>query len=174
MNNDDLYFDGKYRIPSSRLKGWDYRNPFLYFITICTKNKIPFFGHVEKGVMRLNDLGKFAYDYMQGISTHKDDADLIIHVVMPNHVHAIIKLKGKISEKKINKFGPLIPGSLSALVNHYKGRVTTYANKNGLPWNGWQDLFHDHIIRGHSQYEKICDYIATNPSNWKSDRYYFH
>ncbi len=135
---------------------------------------IPFFGHIEKGVIQLNELGQFAFDYIQGINTNKDNARLIIHVVMPNHVHAIIKLKNKVSAKKANKFGPILPGSLSSLINHYKGRVTKYANKNNLPWNGWQERFHDHIIRDFAQYEKIHDYIATNPRNWKSDKYFRH
>ncbi len=34
IENDDLYFEEKYRISSARLKGWDYRNPALYFIRI--------------------------------------------------------------------------------------------------------------------------------------------
>jgi hypothetical protein len=41
MDNDDLYFDGKYRIPSARLKGWDYRTSADYYITICTRDMVP-------------------------------------------------------------------------------------------------------------------------------------
>lgn len=174
MKKDDLYFQGKYRIPSARLKDWDYRNPALYFVTICTKNMILFFGQIKNGIMQLNNLGQFASEYMISINTHKDNAMLINHIVMPNHVHAIIELKNKKSEKKANKFGPLLPGSLSSLINHYKGRVTKYANNNNLPWNGWHERFHDHIIRDINQYEKIYNYITTNPLNWKSDRYFRH
>jgi putative transposase len=39
-------FQNKYRIPSARLSNWDYGSAALYFITICTQNRICFFGDV--------------------------------------------------------------------------------------------------------------------------------
>ncbi|WP_445664219.1 hypothetical protein [Fodinibius sp. AD559] len=35
---------------SIRLKGWDYRNPGLYFITICTKDQQHHFGGSGMGL----------------------------------------------------------------------------------------------------------------------------
>jgi REP element-mobilizing transposase RayT len=172
MEKKDLYFWGKYRIPSARLEGWDYRVPAQYFITICTKRMVPWFGFVGEGKMILNELGRFAFDFMQGINDHKGNARVINHVVMPNHVHAIILLKNEFSEKKLNEYGPLLAGSLSALVNHYKGRVTKFANTNQLPWGGWQERFHDHIIKNVASFDNINQYISKNPSNWQSDRYF--
>jgi hypothetical protein len=40
MNDANSKFKGKYRITSSRLKGWDYSLPGHYFVTICTKYHI--------------------------------------------------------------------------------------------------------------------------------------
>gem|GEM_PF-4324581 len=37
-----------------RLKGYDYTQPGSYFITICTHNRIPLFGDMVDGEMRLN------------------------------------------------------------------------------------------------------------------------
>lgn len=39
-------FQNKYRIPSARLKGYDYGSHGLYFVTICTKEKIHYFGNI--------------------------------------------------------------------------------------------------------------------------------
>ena len=39
-------FQNKYRIPSSRLKGYDYGSQGMYFVTICTKNKNHYFGTI--------------------------------------------------------------------------------------------------------------------------------
>ena len=39
-------FQNKYRIPSARLKGYDYGSNGLYFVTICTKEKIHYFGNI--------------------------------------------------------------------------------------------------------------------------------
>ena len=172
MKNKDLLFQEKYRIPSARLEGWDYRNPGLYFITICTKKMIPQFGQIISDSMELNQLGQFAYDYMTRINERKENVMVINHIVMPNHVHAIIKLENKIQQKELNQFGPLLTGSLSSLINHYKGCVTKYAKSKNLYWTGWHERFHDHIIRNINQFDKIDNYISNNPQKWKSDRYY--
>jgi putative transposase len=167
----DLFKD-KYRIATARLRSWDYRNSGYYFITICTKNMEHRFGSVEDNVMQLNELGQFASEYLARINEKKKNARLINHVVMPNHVHAIVHLKNKIADKNPNTFGPLLSGSLSALVNQYKSRVTKYANLNSLPWNGWHPLFHDHIIRNPQSFEKINNYITSNPQFWNTDCYF--
>ncbi len=36
-----LLFRNKYRIPSTRLRGWDYTSAGLYFVTVCVKNRVP-------------------------------------------------------------------------------------------------------------------------------------
>lgn len=39
-------FQNKYRIPSARLKGYDYGSHGMYFVTVCTKNKNHYFGTI--------------------------------------------------------------------------------------------------------------------------------
>ncbi len=39
-------FQNKYRIESTRLHDWDYGSNGYYFITICTKNKLYYFGEI--------------------------------------------------------------------------------------------------------------------------------
>ena len=36
----------------------------------------------------------------------------------------------------------------------------------------WQRSYHDHIIRGESDYNKIWEYIDTNQIKWESDCFY--
>ncbi|MBU3659553.1 MAG: transposase [Flavobacteriales bacterium] len=77
-------------------------------------------------------------------------------------------------------FDPTTPGSqrfqnigkntLSAVVGSYKSAVTKYANRLGYP-NGWQRLFHEHIIRNDAEYQRISDYIVANPENWEKDKF---
>ena len=40
-------FKGRYRITSSRARWWDYGNNGSYFVTVCTRNKVHFFGEIE-------------------------------------------------------------------------------------------------------------------------------
>ncbi|MGV8815590.1 MAG: hypothetical protein ACOH2D_15925 [Gelidibacter sp.] len=39
-------FRNKYRIESTRLQNWDYGSNAAYFVTICTKNRIHYFGDI--------------------------------------------------------------------------------------------------------------------------------
>jgi putative transposase len=167
----NVYRD-KYRTSSLRLKNWDYRNAGKYFITICTKNRALSFGSIVEGKMELNDLGRFAYDYLNNLNLHNEYVKMIIHVIMPNHLHAILQLKGIPEQKQTATFGPLQSGSLSSFLNQYKGKITKYATKNQFLWEGWQDSFYDHIIRNDQDYENIYNYIRNNPSQWENDRFY--
>jgi len=47
-------YKNKYRVESTRLKGWDYTAHGHYFITICTHNKQPFFGEIVGGEIQIN------------------------------------------------------------------------------------------------------------------------
>jgi REP element-mobilizing transposase RayT len=83
-------YKNKYRIPSARLRYWDYGANAAYFITICTKNKQIFFGSVSDNAMQLSKIGKIAEQCWQEIPDHFPFVELDAFVVMPNHVHGII------------------------------------------------------------------------------------
>lgn len=169
MRNAPL-FRNKYRIPSARLQGWDYRMAAPYFITICTKQRAHIFGHIENEEMHLNDLGKHTVECINNISMHSQCATVVNQIVMPNHIHLIIELNNNTDKFHPNTFGPLLSKSISSVINHLKGRVTKFANDNSLP-SGWQERFHDHIIRDSDEYSRIFDYISNNPKSWNSDKF---
>lgn len=83
-------FQNKYRIPSARLQGYDYGQNGAYFITICTQNRIHFFGKIINGIMQLNELGKIAYNFWAEIPDHFPFVELGAFVIMPNHMHGIL------------------------------------------------------------------------------------
>ena len=62
--------------------------------------------------------------------------------------------------------------SLSELMGAYK--TTTSKQIHLLKHNdfAWQRSFHDHIVRNVEGYEKIDNYITTNPKNWDKDKFY--
>ena len=43
---------------------------------------------------------------------------------------------------------------------------------NTYPDKIWQRSYHDHIIRGEKDYQKIWEYIDTNPLKWQLDCFY--
>ncbi len=83
-------FKNKYRIGSRRLSYWDYGSNASYFVTICCKNKNPFFGKIADGKMNLSDIGFLANKFWLEIPNHFPFVELGAFVVMPDHMHGII------------------------------------------------------------------------------------
>ena len=63
-------FNNQYRVESTRLQNWDYRWDGYYFITICTKDKIEYFGEIQNGKMVLSSLGIIADILWHEIKNH--------------------------------------------------------------------------------------------------------
>ena len=177
-----------------RLPGYDYTQPGSYFITICTHEREHFFGEVKEGRMLLNAIGRVTEKFLQEISRRFSNSTLDTWVVMPNHVHLVLVLWSD-GGNSTNPSGyaprrvptvptglsnihlpdlpkglrPLTKGSVSSIVNHFKGNVKRWCNKNGFEHFRWQSRFHDHIIRDGAALESIRYYIRNNPSNWEDD-----
>ena len=79
---------------SIRLKGYDYSQAGLYFITICTQNRLCLFGEIENGEMILNDPGIMIEHQWQELIYCFDNIKLHEFIVMPNHFHGIIEFVG--------------------------------------------------------------------------------
>ncbi|HET7116530.1 MAG TPA: hypothetical protein VFI29_08570, partial [Hanamia sp.] len=62
MNNKPKYNPKIHHRRSIRLKGYDYSQAGLYFITICCQDMICCFGKIENGEMILNESGTIAYN----------------------------------------------------------------------------------------------------------------
>jgi len=83
-------FKNKYRIPSARLKNWDYGTNGAYFITICTQNRDHFFGEIVDRQFIASEIGTLAEKFWMEIPHHFPYIELGNFVVMPNHVHGIL------------------------------------------------------------------------------------
>ncbi len=84
---------------SIRLKGYDYSQSGLYFVTICCYNKECMFGEIKNEQMYLNLAGKVAEKCWLDIPAHFSHVILHEHVIMPNHIHGIIELDTSVIAK---------------------------------------------------------------------------
>ena len=177
-------FKNKYRIPSARLKNWDYGTNASYFITICTQEMHSFFGTVQDKQMHFSALGQMADQYWGEIANQFPYVELGNFQVMPNHIHGILIInKGKVpvepkealKEVKTGGFAgennPMLQDNISRIVRWFKGRCSFEMRKIDKSFN-WQSRFHDHIIRNSESFEKIQNYIVENPALWEEDRFY--
>lgn len=166
-----------YRKPL-RLKNYAYSTGGSYYVTLCTKNKITYFGEIIAAKMMLNDFGKIAEYYWKQIVEYYDHIVLDEFVIMPNHLHGIIiicddAVTGRCPVTTNSAMGKVRYGILSKVVNSYKGIVTkTINNTNTNLKFTCQRSFYDHIIRNEDSLAKIREYTKNNPLKWYLDEYY--
>ncbi len=167
-----------------RLRRFDYAEPGLFFVTICTHRRVCRFGEVVDGVMRLNEEGRIVAERWEAIETHHPGVAIDAYVVMPNHVHGIIQIvRTRIDERNpavgatpasphraIPARGPS-PSSLGAVVGSFKSGVTRRLHDAGHSVVGplWQRGFYEHAIRDDRALDIIRAYIAGNPAAWADD-----
>lgn len=75
-----------------RLQGYDYSLPSDYFVTIVTQGRICRFGDVVDGDMRLNDAGRMVANCYRELCQGRDNVECLDYVVMPNHLHFILRI----------------------------------------------------------------------------------
>jgi len=179
---------------SIRLKGYDYSQKGLYFITICTQHRSHIFGKIEKGKMILNEYGEIAAEEWEKSEEIRNEIELCEYIVMPNHFHGIVRInagangrspvlgiggmRGNFSNrgKKIGEGENSVPKmqarSVSSLVSGYKSVVTKRINQiRSMPGEKlWQRNYWEHIIRNEDEYFRIANYIKNNPEKWYNDK----
>ena len=78
-----------------RMTDFDYATPGSYFITICTHEKICFFGSIRsadccEAYMQYSPIGKIAKQGLVDLEKHYDNVKLDNWVIMPNHIHIML------------------------------------------------------------------------------------
>lgn len=179
----------KYRIETSRARWHDY-NGGAYFITICTQNRIHYFGEIANGIMNLSEIGKYTQKCIENIPTHNPYAEIPLYTVMPDHIHMIILINctdaprhvsdnynnntdvpGRVStdlaDGKNEKMQNIAnkQSKLSATIAGFKQSITRFSRQNNLNF-AWQRLYHDHIIRDTNEMNRIATYIENNVTEW--------
>ena len=145
----------------------DDSSPGAYFIAICTlESRNYFLKNVGAIIDRPQDIelssyGKMVDSAMQNISSTYPALLLESYVIMPNHVHILLRVCA-------DEYGrPLVAPTMSRVIKQLKGIVS---KQIGL--NIWQKSFHDHIIRNREDYEEHINYIYNNPIRWNFDELY--
>ncbi|MBE2218828.1 MAG: transposase [Ignavibacteria bacterium] len=166
---------------SLRLKEYNYSQPGVYFVTICTKDRKCLFGEISGDEMILNEAGIIAQNEIVNIPGHYHNIEIGENIVMPNHIHMvayIYDLMGveqtvtpAVSESGVGQAAtPTKNIRLQDVIGSYKSGVTREIRKiNGYENFKWQRYFHDHVVRTDRALENISDYIRLNPMKWAED-----
>ncbi len=78
---------------SIRLKGYDYSQTGLYFITICVQDRLRLFGNILNGTMKLDNTGEMIQNIWNEIPQFYEGINIAEFQIMPNHIHGIIQIK---------------------------------------------------------------------------------
>ncbi|MCB9521470.1 MAG: transposase [Myxococcales bacterium] len=128
-----------------------------YLVTIVAARRRPAFGTVRDATPRLSPLGTLTDGAIRRLATA--DVDVLAHVVMPNHVHIVVALRGA--------------ATLGTVVAGLKSRVTRLARREGLvaPRQAvWQRGFHDRWLESTRAIDRACAYVRRNPAEWQRVR----
>lgn len=149
-----------------RMDGRDYARPGWYFVTLGADYHHHFFGTVEAGKMRANELGRLVETCWSGIPQHYGHIQLGAWQLMPNHFHGLVRI--------------VRPGGagLGEVLNLFKGSVTREARRSGLvqpvishhgekvPGKVWAPNYYDVICFDAEELAVRENYVRANPRRW--------
>ena len=172
------YDPEKHHRRSIRMPAYDYSAAGAYFITICTKGRIPLFGKIVNGEMRLNELGLAVENIWNHLPDDFPWIALDTFVVMPDHIHMIFWIRDLPLRR--NPYGHGFWGeydsplqtprgtskTVGSVVRGFKIRVTQWARTNTGNKHIWHRNYHERIIRDDPALNQIRRYVLDNPMNW--------
>ena len=154
-----------------RLRGYDYSRSGVYFLTLCTQNRLPILSEIvgrgipDAPLVRLSETGRCVQDAMDYLAGHDAQIQIAASVIMPKSCsHFAVRLRG--GKRRVRDAAPTgmrVPGFVSSL-KRYTNRVC------GRPL--WQASYHDHIIRDENDLLNHWSYIEHNPARWAEDEYH--
>jgi putative transposase len=123
-----------------RLKDFDYKGCYRYFITLCTFDKRPIFKESSIVTSLIDILREKSESFAFKVWAY---------CFMPDHLHILIE--GKDSNSDLKQF-----------ISTYKQYTGFYYKKDtALPL--WQINFHEHVLRKEEDTMTIAYYIFDNP-----------
>lgn len=145
-----------------RLKEFDYSQNGYYFVTVCTKSRQPlFWSDVGADSIRpcLSEYGKIADTAINAIPQHYSNIIIDEYVIMPDHIHLIIKILNDEND------GRIISAPTRSIMTII-GQMKRWVSKN-VGFSIWQKSYYEHIIRDENDYNEKAQYIINNPMKYQ-------
>jgi putative transposase len=163
-----------------RLGNFDYRSECSHFLTICTGNREHFFGKIRDKKMELSPIGEIAHFFWTDIPKHFPHVILDEFIIMPNHMHGIIKLDYSIirtchyeTSPRNNNKTPIGPCHGMALLSNPERSPNSRQiqfNKFGYPVSGSVSVIINHFK---SAVKRWCNTNGYDYFFWQP-RFYDH
>ena len=164
-------------VQSTRLRDWDYTSSAWYFVTICTRHRLPVLGQVAGDTVGLSLAGRVVFEEWLRTPAVRPSVSLDEFVVMPNHLHGIIVIENASGPTQVGETHRwerrpqrLLANSLGSIVGQFKSNASKRIWATGFREFAWQPRFYDHIIRSEASLDAIRRYIRDNPMKWALDK----
>lgn len=146
----------------------NYRNGW-FFVTWQTAHNKSIFGAIVGDRCELNELGRRVEEYWRGMPSKYPELELDEFVVMPNHFHAIVRIRFRPANKE-HHLGFLL-GRFKGGTGYIYGKMRRAGEVEDIGEHLWQFDYWDKIVTSEEQLAAYRRYIRDNPKNWTRDRF---
>ncbi len=142
----------------------DYNQSGCYFITMNTKNFVPYFGTISNGIMELNDFGRIIAQQWTWLAQQYPFISLDESIIMPNHLHGLIFINN--TADSIQPHARRNHMLLSKAICAFKTTTSKLIHLYGATEFIWHRSFHDRLITDDQALQNVRKYIRRNPRAW--------
>ena len=166
---------------STRLKNFDYSSAGAYFVTICVRDRMQILSEIVRTdltsadktiviavgeglappeiTVKLKPCGEVVKEQLQLIETRFPSVTVEDYVIMPDHIHAVIFLHGKVG-------GASPSPTLDDVICAFKSLTSRSCKQKYGIEKMFQRSSAEHIVRDREDYETRRKYIYENPKRW--------
>ena len=174
-----------------RLTGYDYSQAGVYFVTVCTHERVCCLSRIvppacvgalhEAPAVILTDMGQIVEIMIQSLPHRYPGVTVIKYIIMPNHIHLLFEVSSSVPQGRAHRDAPLpaemtqkggTRSLLAQMIGYLKMNATKAVRSRYPDFQLWQPRYHDHVVRNDADHLRIWNYIDTNPARWAEDEYY--
>lgn len=174
---------------SHHLRWFDTNSAQSYFVTICTHDRLHFFGRIRNEQIYLNEIGRLFRSIWISLPDRFPCIQLSDFVFMPNHFHGVITIYKHINiqnmperfhaskQEIIKAQHPQLkntdnPPRIGEVIRIFKAASTRRIHIIGEQNFAWQENYWEEVIRNKERFCVLCNYIHNNPRRWEEDKFY--
>ena len=146
-------------------------------MTVCSYRKAAILGEIQDGSVFLSKMGRVALDWWKRIPSKFGHVILDQYIVMPDHLHGIIKIVGADPRVRPGQMSDMVPDQgahagapLPKIIQWFKTmstneylRIVKQDRALDSSPKLWQRNYYEHIIRNETELAEIRKYIMINP-----------
>ena len=141
----------------------------MFFVTIQAAFNKTIFGAIVGEKSILNELGEAVAASLRSLGERYPGTKVIEFVVMPNHVHVIVRLARRRDNRK-HQLGYVI-GRFKGWISKVYRDLVAAGRAVDVGTTPWQRDYWDKLVTTDEQLEAYRRYIRQNPAKWTRDRF---